>query len=294
MICLLYRIQWSCIVSSPPTQPGSDVHEGRRVANPGKVVGKQSCRNKGLHTRLAQSRLYHPCHTPTHYSRVTPGAPCISGWCRHVGMAEMAGPASEAVHIGCGSNFFPRLASQEHADWLQYEQMIMAEPGTSLAQPEPSDPEFLRRCAKKAGLSADLLDDLVDAAELNDLNALSVCHLEVDDAADKLFLTQDEAKALLKVCKRQCQLAGVDFGDGTEVAPRTPEDDWEWCPAQPQPPVSALTPPQPLQLATGKHGAVRRPRSSVYRSSATWSLAVGPFHNPCSFAIVFRPRLQFW
>lgn len=77
--------------------------------------------------------------------------------------------------------------------------------------------DFLQLCLKAAKLDADLLEDIADACEINELNALILGsgELSPEQAADKLFLMQDEAKSLLDQCKRQCLKLGVDFGDGS-------------------------------------------------------------------------------
>jgi hypothetical protein len=89
-------------------------------------------------------------------------------------------------------------------------------------------PEFLMDCLRRAQLDNDLLQDVADACDMNDLNALLLASGELapDVAADKLYLMQDEAKAVLVVCKRMCLKAGVSFGDGS-VYVAEPGDDAE-------------------------------------------------------------------
>ena len=86
---------------------------------------------------------------------------------------------------------------------------------------------FLFACLKKAHLDADLLADVAEACDMNDFTALSLAGGELDaaDAADKLFLMQDEAKALLETCKHECLRKGVVFGDGSKYVPRPGDGD---------------------------------------------------------------------
>ena len=104
-------------------------------------------------------------------------------------------------------------------------------PADVLAKVETRD--FLIFCLGRAKLDPDLLEDVADACELQDppLTAVSLAcsELTADEAGDKLFLMQDEAKMLLIQCKRQCLKEGVDFGDGSKFE-SCPEDD-EGAPA---------------------------------------------------------------
>ena len=99
-------------------------------------------------------------------------------------------------------------------------------PADLLAKLETRD--FLLMCIRRAKLDPDLIEDVADACELQDppLSAVSLAcgELTADEAGDKLFLMQDEAKTLIRQCKRLCLKEGIDFGDGSKFEP-SPEDD---------------------------------------------------------------------
>eukprot|EP00798_Chlamydomonas_sp_ICE-L_P014268 gene14268-20242_t len=86
--------------------------------------------------------------------------------------------------------------------------------------------EFLQACLRRAKLDDDLVADTCDACEMNELDALELGggDLSDADAADKLFLMQDEAVSILAICRRECLRIGVNFGDGGVYEPG-PEDD---------------------------------------------------------------------
>ena len=87
--------------------------------------------------------------------------------------------------------------------------------------------DFLKECLQRTpGLDAELLQDVLDACEMNELTALllGAGDLSEADAADKLFLTKDEAKSVLAICRRFCLKEGVNFGDGSTYSPE-PGDD---------------------------------------------------------------------
>lgn len=88
--------------------------------------------------------------------------------------------------------------------------------------------DFLLKCLRKANLDSDLVQDVADACDLNELDALALgCgELTAEDAADKLFLMQDEARQLLGICRRQCLRAGVNYGDGSTYV-YSAEDEWD-------------------------------------------------------------------
>ncbi len=92
-------------------------------------------------------------------------------------------------------------------------------------------PDFLRKCLRNARLDEDLIADVADACELGELTALDLGsgQLTSAEAADRLFLTQDEAKLVLSVCRRQCLRAGVDYGDGEVYVPNS-DDEWLHAP----------------------------------------------------------------
>lgn len=79
--------------------------------------------------------------------------------------------------------------------------------------------DFLQRCLAKAKFTPDLLQDTLDACDINDLNALVLGSglLSVTEASEKLFLMQDEANTVLTVCRKECLRAGVNFGDGATL-----------------------------------------------------------------------------
>lgn len=76
--------------------------------------------------------------------------------------------------------------------------------------------EFLFVCLGKAKIDAELLDDIAEACEMNEFSALTLASgdLSVSDAADKLFLMEDEASVLLSICRAECAKLGINFGDG--------------------------------------------------------------------------------
>jgi hypothetical protein len=90
---------------------------------------------------------------------------------------------------------------------------------------EAHTPEFLKRCLRKARLEPDLIQDVADACELNELDAVALAKMPADEIANKLFLMQDEARLLLKACRRQCQKLGMSFGEGTEEDLDVPSED---------------------------------------------------------------------
>eukprot|EP00798_Chlamydomonas_sp_ICE-L_P030421 gene30421-35426_t len=105
-----------------------------------------------------------------------------------------------------------------------------------------STPEFLHSCLRKAKLDPDLVQDVVDACDMNELTAIYLGSGELADgeAEEKLFLMEDEARSILAICKRQCLKAGVKFGDGSVYEP-SPEDDEE----EPEPPAASTPAPKP-------------------------------------------------
>ncbi|KAG2483751.1 hypothetical protein HYH03_017406 [Edaphochlamys debaryana] len=110
--------------------------------------------------------------------------------------------------------------------------------------------DFLVKCLRKAKFNADLLQDTVDACEINDLNAVVLGSglLSVTEASEKLFLMQDEAQTVVTVCRKECLRIGVNFGDGAALTPEelAEPDDVEEVPAAPAPPP----PPPPKPVAT--------------------------------------------
>jgi hypothetical protein len=92
--------------------------------------------------------------------------------------------------------------------------------------------EFLKRCLRKAKLDVDLIQDVADACELNELDALCLGtpgQMDPAQAADQLFLMQDEAATVLAICHRQLLRAGVIFpGESYEYSA---EDEWDAEPA---------------------------------------------------------------
>jgi hypothetical protein len=87
---------------------------------------------------------------------------------------------------------------------------------TKMEPEEAHTPEFLKRCLRKAQLEPDLIQDVADACELNELDAVALAKMPADEIANKLFLMQDEARLLLKACRRQCQKLGMSFGEGLD------------------------------------------------------------------------------
>lgn len=88
---------------------------------------------------------------------------------------------------------------------------------------------FLRKCLQKAKFGADLLQDTLDACDINDLTALLLGSgtLSVTEASEKLFLMQDEASLAVATCRRECLRAGVHFGDGATLDPADAAEEQE-------------------------------------------------------------------
>ena len=87
--------------------------------------------------------------------------------------------------------------------------------------------DFLRKCLRKAKFEADLLQDTIDACEINDLTALILGSgaLTAAEASEKLFLMQDEASSVVAVCRKECLRAGVSYGDGVTLDPADAADE---------------------------------------------------------------------
>lgn len=132
--------------------------------------------------------------------------------------------------------------------------------------------EFLRTCLRKAKFEADLLQDTIDACEINDLTALILGTLTAADASQKLFLMQDEASTVVAVCRKECLRAGVSYGDGAtfdpadaadeepEPQPERPAPAPAMAPAgtsaaSPQAPAPAAASPKQPQAAVSAGGA---------------------------------------
>mmetsp|Transcript_20665 Transcript_20665/g.45220 ORF Transcript_20665/g.45220 Transcript_20665/m.45220 type:complete len:672 (-) Transcript_20665:637-2652(-) len=153
-------------------------------------------------------------------------------------------------------------------------------------------PDFLVKCIKRAKLDDDLLQDIADACELNELNAFTLgCGaLSPEDAADKLFLMQDEAKTLLSICKRQCLKAGVNFGDGSKYEP-LPEDDEDddAAPAAPPPPPPAPA-PKPAPAHTKAVSEAQKPSHEAHKpvhkqeQASSHHASKGKAHTPAQAA----------
>ncbi|GFR49055.1 hypothetical protein Agub_g11081 [Astrephomene gubernaculifera] len=170
--------------------------------------------------------------------------------------------------------------------------------------------EFLMKCLRKAKFTADLLQDTADACEINDLNALVLGSglLSVVEASEKLFLMQDEASTVVKVCRKECLRAGVNFGDGAQLTPEElAEEDQDEpvapppAPAPPPPPpppaptppapAPAPTPPAssrvPSQRASGAHEVTpQKQNSKIGQGSAAASAANGTAPTPSSSSAV--------
>ena len=71
-------------------------------------------------------------------------------------------------------------------------------------------PDFLRKCLRHAKLDHDLIQDVLDACSLSDLDALVLGSgvLAPDDIASQLFLMKDEAVLVATVCGTQCRCWG--------------------------------------------------------------------------------------
>jgi hypothetical protein len=103
---------------------------------------------------------------------------------------------------------------------------------TAAMEPEEAHtPDFLKRCLRKARLEPDLIQDVADACELNELDAVALAKMPADEIANKLFLMQDEARLLLKACRRQCQKLGMSFGEGQDEDLDVPSEQDEPEPA---------------------------------------------------------------
>ena len=63
-------------------------------------------------------------------------------------------------------------------------------------------PEFLRACLEAAIDERELIDDILEACALSGVHAGGLAVLSPEEAAERLYLTEGEAAALLNVCKQ--------------------------------------------------------------------------------------------
>ncbi len=96
--------------------------------------------------------------------------------------------------------------------------------GTPELLEEARSVPFLLRCLRKARLEPDLVQDVCDACELNEMDATSLAVMEAEECASKLFLMQDEARQLIRACRRQCLRLGLSFGDDGDLSGEQSED----------------------------------------------------------------------
>jgi hypothetical protein len=87
--------------------------------------------------------------------------------------------------------------------------------------------QCLQRGVRKGKYDQDLLQDIADACEINDLDALTLGSgtMTVSEASEKLFLMPNEASAILEMCRIECLKAGVNFGDGAVLDPADLDDN---------------------------------------------------------------------
>lgn len=131
--------------------------------------------------------------------------------------------------------------------------------------------DFLFQCLRRASIDEELLDDIAEACEMNDFTSLSLAggDLSVSDAADKLFLMEDEASVLIRTCRNECAKIGVDFGDGF-----VPDES---SPVVEEPPKSvthATKAPDPGPSALGTVPAPKAPEPEPV------STVTAPEHEP--------------
>ncbi|KAF5842999.1 hypothetical protein DUNSADRAFT_3128 [Dunaliella salina] len=119
--------------------------------------------------------------------------------------------------------------------------------------------DFLALCIVKSGFDNELCTDVTDACEVAELNALDLASgdLSCEEAAQRLFLVNTEAKKLLKVCSRMCAREGVNFGDGIADAESSEEERAETVQtASPTP--EAIGDPSDTSKAAEADGPSRR------------------------------------
>jgi hypothetical protein len=83
--------------------------------------------------------------------------------------------------------------------------------------------EFLVTCLQKANLDAELLGDVADACDVNEYTALLLAagDLTIDHIASKLYLTEDEARTVLAVCRTECRGSGIPLPGVDEAVNET-------------------------------------------------------------------------
>ncbi|KAJ9511153.1 hypothetical protein QJQ45_013222 [Haematococcus lacustris] len=163
--------------------------------------------------------------------------------------------------LSLASQMFYKQARKTNSCYAAMEQAVKAgTPVHVLEQAKSND--FLLLCLRKAKLGDDLLQDVADACELNELNALSLSGLTSAEAANSLFLMEGEAVTLLETCKRQCLRIGVCFGDGSVYEANTD-------PADEDVPTAAVPPPASPEPSAGTRQLVSKPAADAEKPAAT-------------------------
>lgn len=82
-------------------------------------------------------------------------------------------------------------------------------------------PQFLVSCLLKALGDDSLVEDIVEASRLCGMSAVSLGSgsLDVVDVAKKLYLTEEEARAVVEVCRSECVLSGAVLEQGVLSGP---------------------------------------------------------------------------
>lgn len=69
--------------------------------------------------------------------------------------------------------------------------------------------EFLRQCLSVALAEQELCEDVLEAASLHDFTAVGLARATPEVVAEKLFLTEDEARGLIGVCAQMVDSGGA-------------------------------------------------------------------------------------
>ncbi|KAJ9511335.1 hypothetical protein QJQ45_029741 [Haematococcus lacustris] len=189
--------------------------------------------------------------------------------------------------LSLASQMFYKQARKTNSCYAAMEQAVKAgTPVHVLEQAKSND--FLLLCLRKAKLGDDLLQDVADACELNEFNALSLSGLTPAEAANSLFLMEGEAVTLLETCKRQCLRIGVCFGDGSVYEANTDPAD-EDVPTSAVPPPASPEPSAGTRVLPPAEGTTFAPSNRAATAIADSGLASHPASEP---SLVVQAKAQ--
>jgi len=135
--------------------------------------------------------------------------------------------------------------------------------------------DFLALCIVKSGFDNELCSDVTDACGVSEVNALDLAGMGEEEAAQRLFLTNDEAKKLLKVCSRMCAREGVNFGDGIADAESSEEEQAETVLTASSPPRASSPTPEAIGELSDRSGAAEADGPDQLRAVAEGGSEVG-------------------